>query len=120
MNIKNYLQILLLLILAFQFVCCRNKQQIDGGLKEEACAISKQVVKQKVADKRIRFKACDEKDVLYFGNNRYEVNSFIELPKPSGKLLDYGFTVILKFKAGDADKMENWEIEKLHIDVFWE
>ncbi len=93
----------------------RNK---EGGLKEEACAISRELVTRKVNNKHINFGPCVANEVNFFDNSRYEVNSYIELPELSGKFLRYNYYVVLIYKGSEADKIENWNVEKIFIEVF--
>lgn len=104
----------------FFFISCESDSQrnMKGGLKDEICAIAKKIVAKKVNHKGIRFAHCAAKNVIFWGNGRYEVNSYIELPELSGKLLQYNYYVVLKYKHGDADKTENWDVEKVFIEVF--
>lgn len=102
------------------FASCQTDKQrnANGGLKEEACTLSKKLVAGKVKNRNIRFESCGTNNVIFYGNSRYEVNSYIELPEPSGKWLRYNYFVTLAYKGGDAGKAENWNVEKLFIEVF--
>lgn len=102
------------------FTSCESdsRRNTKGGLKRKACALSKKLVVRKVNNSHIRLGPCLVNNVIFQGNSRYEVNSYFELPKPSGKLLRYNYFTVLKFKDGDACKEENWNVEKVFIEVF--
>lgn len=118
-NKKNLIDHIYINVLALLLSSCNDPATIEGKLKREACAIARKVVAQKVPVKNIRFGSCSPKDVIFSDNGSYEVNSLIEVAEPSGKLLRYAYFVIMTYKGGNADHHQNWQIKKLHVEVFW-